>query len=70
MVNLGRKRARSSEPFGDIAVISQEVQELLSAMDVPSVILSPSEVPIYYSESAVRLGIVRDHVFSQKICSL
>ena len=71
MVNLGRKRARSSEPFGDIAVISQEVQELLSAMDVPSVILSPSEVPIYYSESAVRLGIVRDQrIFAENLLAL
>ena len=40
-------------------------------MDVPSVILSPSEVPIYYSESAVRLGIVRDQrIFAENLLAL
>lgn len=71
MAIIGRKRGRENEPFAESVPITPEVQELLSAMDVPSVILSSSEIPVYYSDAAVRLGIVReDRIFAENLLAL
>jgi len=64
MAILGKKRGRTSDLFGEDAPVTPEVQELLSAMDIPSVILSSNEVPVYYTDAAVRLGIIRDERIS------
>ena len=68
---MGKKRGKSSETFGDDTPVTPEVQELLSAMDIPSVILSPNEIPVYYTDAAVRLGIVRDErIFADNLLAL
>ena len=40
--------------------VTAEVKELLDVLDIASVLLSPGEVPLYYSPSAVTLGVIRD----------
>ena len=50
-----RRDSATSEGF-----VTPEVRELLDVLEIASVILAPGEVPLYYSQSAIRLGIVRD----------
>lgn len=40
--------------------ISAEVRELLDVIDIASVILAPGELPLYYSPTAITLGVIRD----------
>lgn len=40
--------------------ITSEVRELLDVLDIASVVLAPGETPLYYSQGAVSLGVVRD----------
>ena len=47
---------------GQKSALSPEVVELLSAIDLTTVVLAPGEVPIYYSNSAVTLGIIKNDV--------
>jgi two-component system sensor histidine kinase SenX3 len=53
------KRIRSnSETTG--AFVTPQMEELLNVLDIASVILSPGEVPVYYSPNAIALGVIRD----------
>lgn len=40
--------------------LNEDVVALLDAIDLTSIILAPGEVPIYYSPSAVNLGIIKN----------
>ena len=42
------------------AFVTPQVEELLNVLDIASVVLSPGEVPVFYSPSAVTLGVIRD----------
>ena len=54
-----RKKNRTDSPANGAFVTSQ-VQELLDVLDIASVVLAPGEVPIYFSQNAVTLGVIRD----------
>ncbi len=54
-----RRRGRNDQE-GSIAFVTDSVRELLDVLDIASVLLAPGEVPIYYSQSAVTLGVIRD----------
>jgi two-component system sensor histidine kinase SenX3 len=41
--------------------ISEELKELLEAIDLTAVVLAPGEVPIYYTQSALTYGIVKNN---------
>lgn len=53
------RRNRSTADGADLFVTPQ-VRELLDVLDIASVLLTPGESPIYYSPSAVTLGVIRD----------
>lgn len=40
--------------------VTTQVRELLDVLDVASVLLSPGALPLYYSPSAITLGVIRD----------
>ena len=46
----------------DSESLAPEVIEILAALDLAVVILAPGEVPIYYSQSATNLGIIKNDV--------
>ena len=51
--------------------LTPEVEELLQAIDLTTVVLAPGEVPIYYSPSATTLGIVKnDRVIPENLLAL
>ncbi len=58
------KVANSSEIFKLSDPISNEVAALLNSIDMASVILAPGERPIYFSPSAISLGVIRDEKIS------
>lgn len=58
------KLANSSEIFKPSDPISKEVAALLNSIDMASVILAPGERPIYFSPSAISLGVIRDEKIS------
>jgi two-component system sensor histidine kinase SenX3 len=63
---LGKKSANSSG-----SDISDEVKELLTAIDLTAVILAPGEIPIFYTPSVATLGIVKnDEVLSENLLAL
>lgn len=53
------KRSRGEDP-SSTSFVTPQVRELLDVIDIASVVLAPGEVPIYYSPSAVTLGVIRD----------
>ena len=53
------RRSKSNSSSND-AFITPQVVELLNVLDIASVLLSPGETPIYYSPSALTLGVIRD----------
>lgn len=53
-----RKSRKDSEQSK--AFVTPQVEELLNVLDIASVVLSPGEVPVFYSPSAVTLGVIRD----------
>lgn len=53
-----RRSRNDSESSVDF--VTPQVQELLNVLDIASVVLAPGEVPIYFSPSAVTLGVIRD----------
>ena len=58
MASLRRKNRpdlNQSESF-----VTDEVQAILDILDIATVVLAPGEVPVYFSQSAVALGIIRD----------
>jgi two-component system sensor histidine kinase SenX3 len=55
-----RKKESALELFTGENPISPEVIELLGTLDLASIILSPNETPLYYSQSAQTLGIIRN----------
>ncbi len=58
------KVAKSSEIFKLSEPISNEVAALLNSIEMASVILAPGERPIYFSPSAISLGVIRDEKIS------
>lgn len=58
MASLRKKSRNKSVPSSEF--INQELQEVLNLLDIATVILAPGEVPIYYSQSALKLGVIRD----------
>ena len=53
------------------SILTPEVIELLSALDLTTVILAPGEVPIYYSTGALNLGIVKnERIQSENLLAL
>jgi two-component system sensor histidine kinase SenX3 len=58
------KVANSSEIFKLSDPISNEVAALLNSIEMASVILAPGERPIYFSPSAISLGVIRDEKIS------
>ena len=51
--------------------LTPEVIQLLDAIDLTTVVLAPGEVPIYYSQSATNLGIVRnDRIVPENLLAL
>lgn len=58
MASLRRRGRDEQSPSG--AFVTDEVRQLLDVLDIASVLLAPGEVPIYYSQSAVTLGVIRD----------
>lgn len=58
------KVAKSSEIFKLSEPISKEVAALLNSIEMASVILAPGEHPIYFSPSAISLGVIRDEKIS------
>lgn len=58
---MARSMRRSkSNSSSDDTFITPQVVELLNVLDIASVLLSPGETPIYYSPSALTLGVIRD----------
>lgn len=58
---MARSMRRSkSNSSSDDTFITPQVVELLNVLDIASVLLSPGETPVYYSPSALTLGVIRD----------
>jgi two-component system sensor histidine kinase SenX3 len=56
---------------GQKSALSPEVIELLNAIDLTTVVLAPGEVPIYYSNSATTLGIIKnDAIIPENLLAL
>ena len=54
-----------------IRALPNEVIQLLDAIDLTSIVLAPGEVPIYYSPSAMTLGIVKnDRIIPENLLAL
>lgn len=53
-----RRNRSADQPVHEY--ITPQVQELLNILDIASVVLAPGETPIYYSPTAITLGIIRD----------
>lgn len=53
-------RRSKSNSSSDDTFITPQVVELLNVLDIASVLLSPGETPVYYSPSALTLGVIRD----------
>ena len=53
---LSRKDGESSHE------LSPEVVQMLDALNLTTVVIAPGELPIYYSQSAVTLGIIKNEV--------
>ena len=53
-------RRNRGEDESSASFVTPQVRELLDVLDIASVVLAPGENPIYYSPSAVTLGIIRD----------
>jgi two-component system sensor histidine kinase SenX3 len=53
-------RRKSSDEASTTQFVNPQVRELLDVLDIASVILTPGENPIYFSPSAVALGVIRD----------
>jgi two-component system sensor histidine kinase SenX3 len=56
--------SKSPEIFKLSEPVSKEVAALLNSIDMASVILAPGERPIYFSPSAINLGVIRDEKIS------
>lgn len=58
MVRSLRRSRNDSDQSANF--VTPQVEELLNVLDIASVLLSPGEVPVYYSPSALSLGVIRD----------
>jgi two-component system sensor histidine kinase SenX3 len=58
------KESKSPEIFNSAEPVSKEVAALLNSIEMASVILAPGEHPIYFSPSAISLGVIRDEKVS------
>ncbi len=58
MANSWRRSRKPSPESTDF--VTPQVQELLNVLDIACVVLSAGEVPLYYSPSAISLGLIRD----------
>ena len=52
------RRNRAAAPVATF--VTAEVRAILDSLDIASVLLSPGEIPLYYSPTAINLGIIRD----------
>ena len=57
---MARSLRRNRTEEGSHLFVTPQVEELLNVIDIATVILAPGEVPIYFSPSAVTLGVIRD----------
>lgn len=58
---MARSLRKNRNEFQSTAdFVTPEVKALLGALDIASVLLAPGEVPIYFSPSALTLGVIRD----------
>lgn len=54
------KESKSPEIFKSAEPVSKEVSAILNSLEIASVILAPGEHPVYFSPSAISLGVIRD----------
>lgn len=51
--------------------LAPEVIQILEALDLTTIVLAPGEIPIYYSQSAITLGIIKsDRIGAENLIAL